>query len=88
MQIYGPSQVHGAQPLQGPHFTRPTGGAQRTQGADEVSISAAAEAASQASEGGFRADLVARVRDEIAAGTYETTEKLDAAINSMLDELA
>ena len=32
----------------------------------------------------FRARLVARVRREIAAGTYETPEKLAAAIEVML----
>jgi hypothetical protein len=39
-------------------------------------------------EGGFRADLVARVRKEIAAGTYETPEKLQAALERLLAKLA
>ena len=35
-----------------------------------------------------RADLVDEVRDAIAGGTYETDEKLTAAIEALLPELA
>jgi hypothetical protein len=35
----------------------------------------------------FRADLVARVRREIAEGRYETPEKLDAALARLLEDL-
>ena len=60
-------------------------GAQPT---DQVDISAAAEAAMNTSEGGdFRADLVARVRSEIAAGTYETPQKLAMSMDALLDEI-
>jgi negative regulator of flagellin synthesis FlgM len=53
-----------------------------------VEISAAAEAAVQAAESSeVRSDLVARVRGEIAAGTYETPEKLDAALERLLDQI-
>lgn len=31
----------------------------------------------------FRADLVARIRAEIAAGTYETDEKLDITVDRL-----
>ena len=49
--------------------------------ADSVSISSAAEAWLQASEaGGIRQDVVSRIKGEIAAGTYETSAKLDAAL--------
>lgn len=34
-----------------------------------------------------RAELVDRVRAEIAAGTYETPEKLQRAVERMLEEL-
>jgi negative regulator of flagellin synthesis FlgM len=87
MQIYGPSQLHGPQRLQGPHWNRAASPAQGTQGADEVNISAAAEAAIGGGDGDFRADLVARVRNQIAQGTYETPDKMAMAIDSMLDEI-
>ena len=36
---------------------------------------------------GVRAELVERVRAEIAAGTYETDAKFDAAIDRLIDDL-
>jgi Anti-sigma-28 factor, FlgM len=35
----------------------------------------------------FRADLVARVRREIADGTYDTPEKFEIALDRLLDRL-
>jgi hypothetical protein len=35
----------------------------------------------------FRADLVARIRREIAEGIYETPEKLEIALERLLDRL-
>lgn len=35
----------------------------------------------------FRADKVASLREQIAAGNYDTDEKLDAALSIMLDRL-
>ena len=91
MNVSGNYRIHGPQALQGPHTPRPTAlssPAQPTRGADQVEISPAAEAAVQASESGdIRADLIARVRGEIANGTYETPAKLDAALNRLLDEM-
>lgn len=34
-----------------------------------------------------RADLVQRVKAEIAAGTYETPDRLDVALERLMDEL-
>lgn len=36
---------------------------------------------------GIRAELVAQVKQQIAAGIYDTEDKLDAAIETMLHEL-
>jgi hypothetical protein len=36
----------------------------------------------------FRAQLVARVRSEIALGTYETPEKLEVALARLLDDVS
>ena len=38
--------------------------------------------------GYFRTELVERVRKEIAAGTYDTPEKWEAALDRLLDRLA
>ena len=91
MQIHGTSQAHGIHGVKGPHSSRSTGSTSRPTSAgpaDQLDISPAAEAAASAAESGdIRADLVARVRNEIANGTYETPDKLDAAISRMLDEM-
>jgi anti-sigma28 factor (negative regulator of flagellin synthesis) len=88
MHIYGASHLHGAQPLQGPHWNRQAAAPEAARGTDQVDISAAAEAAMSAADGGdFRADLVARIRGEIAAGTYETPDKLAVAVDSLFDEI-
>jgi len=36
----------------------------------------------------FRAELVARVRSEIALGTYETPEKLELALARLLEDVS
>lgn len=38
-------------------------------------------------ESPIRTDLVERIRREIAAGTYETPEKLEAALEKLLQRL-
>lgn len=89
MHIYGASQLHGPQSLQGPHWNRSTTLTSSPQSADTVEFSAAAEAAMNAIDGGdFRADLVARVRAQIADGSYDTPDKMAMAFDAMLDELA
>jgi negative regulator of flagellin synthesis FlgM len=89
MHIYGATQLHGPQSLQGPHWNRSTTPAAGPQAADSVDISAAAEAAMNAADGGdFRADLVARVRAQIADGSYDTPDKMAMAFDAMLDEMA
>lgn len=91
MSIQGPSSIQGAQGVRGPFSSNRTSSsrpAQSTSGAaDQLDISAAGEAAAQAAENDIRSDLVTRVRNEIAAGTYETPEKLDAALDGLLNEL-
>ncbi len=44
-------------------------------------------AAGRVTEGEMRPDLVRRVRAEIAAGTYDTPEKLDIALGRLIDRL-
>jgi len=39
-------------------------------------------------EAGIREELVARIRREIAEGTYETNDKLAIALDRMIDDVA
>jgi negative regulator of flagellin synthesis FlgM len=91
MQIYGPTHLHGAQPLNAPHGIRSSQSAQRTQAAsqgDSVEISSAGRLAEQMSQiPDIRQDRVNEIRSQIAAGTYETDAKLNVALERLLDEI-
>lgn len=54
---------------------------------DTVEISTAGMLAAklQGSEG-VRTDLVQRVKEQIAAGTFETPERIDATVDRLMDE--
>jgi negative regulator of flagellin synthesis FlgM len=55
---------------------------------DVVEISMAAQLAAKLQEvPAVRADLVAQVKAEIAAGTYETPERLDVTADRLLKDL-
>jgi negative regulator of flagellin synthesis FlgM len=92
MHIHGTTHVHGPHGINAPHSVHRGQASARpaaTGGVDSVDISAAAEAAARAAESGdVRQDLVNNIRSQIAAGTYETPAKLDAALERLLDELA
>ena len=92
MQIHGPAYLHGAQPINAPHrvsssqsvvestYSTPT---------DQVDFSPEASLISQVHDlPEIRADKVAQIRSQLAAGTYETEEKLNAALDRLLDEFA
>jgi negative regulator of flagellin synthesis FlgM len=92
MHIHGTSHIHGPHGINAPHGVHRSTSSQPTSttaGADRVDISPAAEAAIKMAEtGAIRHDLVNAIRRQIADGTYETPEKLDAALDRMLDEIA
>jgi len=92
MYVSGTHQLHAAQPLSSPHRAAPAQGnaaASSSWGVDEVSLSPEASLVSQVREmPDIRADKVADIRAQIARGTYETDEKLNVALDRMLDELA
>lgn len=93
MQIHGPTHVHGSQPINSPHRVRPTqtneAPAQSTSGVDQLDISPEADLVSRVREvPDIRADRVAQIRAEIESGVYETDEKLDIALDRLLDEFA
>jgi negative regulator of flagellin synthesis FlgM len=91
MHIHGPSSIHGPHGINAPHTThRATSTQAKTSSGpvDRVDISPAAEAASRAVESGkIRHDLVNLIRSQIAGGTYDTPEKMDIAIERLLDEI-
>lgn len=98
MQIYGPYRVSTAQTAPAAASTRPSTptSAARSSAAptDQLDLSPSTEvnrlAASSSSEavaggGEIRVDRVADLRRQIASGNYETPEKLDAALDRLLD---
>jgi negative regulator of flagellin synthesis FlgM len=92
MQIYGPSQIHGAQPVNAPHSTRATQGASPAPAAsagDRLDISEAGQIAGRLAEvPDIRAERVQELRSAILNGTYETDDKLSTALDRLLDEIA
>ena len=63
--------------------------ATQTRKTDSVELSNAARYLAKIAElPDIREELVDRVKAEIAAGTYETEEKLDATIDALADDLA
>ncbi len=91
MHIYGPAHLHGAQQVSPPHGTRPSEPVARpdaTPISDEVDISQEARLVEQTHQiPDVRQDRVDSIRAQLAAGTYETAEKLDVAVDRLLDEI-
>jgi negative regulator of flagellin synthesis FlgM len=91
MQIQGAHYLHGPHALQGPHRTANAGApssASTLQPVDQLDISREAQELSQARQSPeIRQDLVNRVRQEIAAGVYDTDEKFELALDRLLDEI-
>lgn len=90
MYVYGTSHIHAAQPLRAPHRPAAAGPAGETAsfGVDQLDISSEADFVSQARDlPEIRHDRVAELRAQIASGKYETAEKLDIALDRLLDEI-
>ena len=92
MYIYGTSQIHAAQPPNPPHRLTPTqapSGGYAAGGVDQLDISPQADFVAQARDlPEIREDRVAALKAQIQNGTYETADKLDAALSGLLDEIA
>ena len=104
MQIYGPFRVSAgqgvnpAQANQAPQRLKSADSASAKTSAapvDQLDLSQAATPANRldatsavAGGGEIRIDRVAEIRRQIADGQYETPEKLDAALDRFLDQLA
>lgn len=89
------TNVNGIQPPVAPRAIEPVGSAAgagrmaQTNGiSDVVDLSNVSRLAQKVREiPDVRADLVARVKAEIAAGTYETPERLEIAVDRLMEEL-
>ena len=92
MQIYGPSHVHSAQPISSPHSARsaePTSSPSSPSIGDRLDISEAWQLAGRMAEiPDIRADRVQELRAVILNGSYETDDKLNVALERLLDEIA
>ena len=92
MQVNGPSNVHGAQPINSSNAAGSTEQATQASqpgGADEVSISQEADFLSRIADiPDIRQERVDAIRAEIANGTYESDDKIDIAVARLLDEIA
>ena len=104
MQIYGPFRVsagQGVNPAQANQTPQrlksadAAGGKPSATPVDQLDLSQSAgsvnrlDATSQVAGGGeIRIDRVADIRRQIADGSYDTPEKLDAALDRFLDQLA
>lgn len=90
MYVYGTSQIHSAQSIRAPHRPPSVGGAGHAplSGVDQLDISSEADFVSQARDlPEVRSERVAQIRAQIQSGKYETSEKLDVALERLLDEI-
>jgi negative regulator of flagellin synthesis FlgM len=92
MQIYGPTHLHGPQSVNAPHASRLTQPnttvRPSSDTSDTLEISSAAAAASRLADiPDIRHDRVASIKAQIQAGVYETPDKVDAALDALLDEI-
>ncbi len=93
MEVNGLGSVPNLQPIgKADTSTTPSqtevGGAQKIDTTDEVQISSAAEMMQQLGEtSSLHTERLAQIKAAIDAGTYETPEKLEAALGKMLDEI-
>lgn len=97
MQIFGPFRVSttapttGAQRLQPAKAAEPTAAPKSAAPIDKLDISNHVnrlQSTAPTTGGDIRIDRVAELRRQIASGTYDTPEKMDVALNRMLDEFA
>lgn len=98
MHVYGPTHLHGPQSITAPHHgrgLRETPAAGRSTPGDELNISDAGSKAAEAARlvgqarhvPEVRQERIDQIRNQIAAGSYETQQKLDVAVERLLDEL-
>lgn len=88
MQINGTGPVNNlssVKPASRPGNTPKAAEASAAGASDELTLSSEAQALTGGSD--VRMEKVNQIKQQIAAGTYETPEKLDAALDRLLDQL-
>ncbi len=95
MQIYGPYRVSTTQSNSGPQRAQsqpPAEQPKKSTPTDQLDLSSGVNrletTSPVAGSGEIRIDRVAEIRRQIADGSYETPEKLDAALDRLLDQYA
>lgn len=89
--INGIGQTRGINPIQAPKPTAKTDQAASTSSAnrtDKVELSNVNALLTKLKTNDVRTDKVADIKMQIESGKYETDDKLDAAIDKLLDDLA
>ena len=89
------TNVHGIQPTVPPKAIEPAGAigpannvAAPKEAADVIELSPVAQLAAKVRDiPDVRTELVDRVKAELAAGTYETPEKLEVALSRLMEEV-
>ncbi len=92
MEVNGIGPVSGSQPIRKvaqPATPPPTAEARPTSPTDELELTSVNSAApSQVDlKAEFQSQRIAQIQQQIADGTYETPEKLDVAVDRMLESL-
>jgi negative regulator of flagellin synthesis FlgM len=91
MQIQGTAYLHGPQSMNGPHRaynSQPPSRSSAGQPVDQLDISSQADLVSRVRDvPDIRHDRVVAIKAQIANGTYETPERMDAALDRLLDEM-
>jgi negative regulator of flagellin synthesis FlgM len=93
MQINGLTQLHGTQSINAPHFNRSSAPSSPTSPSsvnttDELQLSPAAQMASKLSEiPDIRWDRVNSIKTAIANGSYMSDDKMNVAVDRLLDEI-
>ncbi len=100
MQIYGPFRVSTTQPTTSAQRAQPQKPADvapkpSTSPVDQLDLSSTVSGVNRISStsevaggGEIRIERVAEIRRQIAEGSYETPEKIDAALDRLLDQFA
>ena len=91
MEVNGIGPVSGSQPVRKvaqPATPPPTPETRPTSPTDELELSSVNPAASEVDlKSEFQSQRIAQIQQQIADGTYETPEKLDIAVDRMLESL-